>query len=116
MWSVLSDLTNVMTAELQPNRLKSQLGDQPAFNSTVPVPFRLFRDLCVRTQFRRRPTNRTVILTRRGDLEHFPIRLAIPRVCKESFAFFFGNLSEKRSDRFPKRLNSTRLHFCVEML
>ena len=44
-------------------------------------------------------------------LEHFPIRLAIPRVCKESFAFFFGNLSEKRSDRFPKRLNSTRLHF-----
>ena len=44
-------------------------------------------------------------------LEHFPIRLAIPRVCKESFAFFFGSLSEKRSDRFPKRLNSTRLHF-----
>jgi hypothetical protein len=44
-------------------------------------------------------------------LEHFPIRLAIPRVCKEGFAFFFGNLSEKRSDRFPKRLNSTRLHF-----
>jgi SAM domain (Sterile alpha motif)/Adenylate and Guanylate cyclase catalytic domain len=44
-------------------------------------------------------------------LERFPIRLAIPRVCKESFALFFGNLSEKRSDRFPKRLNSTRLHF-----
>ena len=46
-----------------------------------------------------------------ATLEHFPIRLAIPRVCKESFAFFFGNLSEKRSDRFPKRFNSTRLHF-----
>jgi hypothetical protein len=43
MWPVLSDLPNVMTAELQPNRLKSQLGDQPAFNSTVPVLFRSFR-------------------------------------------------------------------------
>ena len=43
MWPVLSDLLNVMTAELPPNRLKSQLGDQPAFNSTVPVPFRSFR-------------------------------------------------------------------------
>jgi hypothetical protein len=32
-----------MIAELQPNRLKSQLRDQPAFNSTVPVPFRSFR-------------------------------------------------------------------------
>ena len=38
MWPVLSDLLNVMTAELPPNRLKSQLGDQPAFNSTAPVP------------------------------------------------------------------------------
>jgi hypothetical protein len=32
-----------MIAELQPNRLKSQLRDQPAFNSTVPVPFRSLR-------------------------------------------------------------------------
>jgi hypothetical protein len=46
-----------------------------------------------------------------ADLEHFPIRLAIPRVCKESFALFFGNLSEKRGDRLPKSLNSTRLRF-----
>ena len=44
-------------------------------------------------------------------LEHFPIRLAIARVCKESLALFFGNLLEERTDRLPKRLNSTRLHF-----
>ena len=44
-------------------------------------------------------------------LEHFPIREAIPRVCKESFALFFGTSLRKESNRFPKRLNSTRLHF-----
>ena len=43
MWPVLSDLPNVRTIELRSNGLKSQLGDQPAFNSTVPVPFRSFR-------------------------------------------------------------------------
>jgi hypothetical protein len=43
MWPVLSDQPNVRTIELRSNGLKSQLGDQPAFNSTVPVPFRSFR-------------------------------------------------------------------------
>ena len=44
-------------------------------------------------------------------LEHFSIRLGVARVCEISFAFFFGNLFEKRGDCSPKLLNSARLHF-----
>jgi outer membrane immunogenic protein len=44
-------------------------------------------------------------------LEHFPIRLGVSRVREISFAFFFGNIFEKRGDCSPKFLNSARLHF-----
>src|SRR5271154_4276091 len=46
-----------------------------------------------------------------GTLEHFPIRLGVSRVRAISFAFFFGNIFEKRGDCSPKFLNSARLHF-----
>jgi hypothetical protein len=35
-------------------------------------------------------------------LEHFSIRLGVPRVCEISFAFFFGNTFEKKGDCSPK--------------
>ena len=44
-------------------------------------------------------------------LEHFSIRLGVPRVCEISFAFFFGNAFEKKGDCSPKLLNCARLHF-----
>ena len=44
-------------------------------------------------------------------LEHFSIRLGVPRVCEISFAFFFGNTFEKKGDCSPKLLNCARLHF-----
>src|SRR5271169_12191 len=46
-----------------------------------------------------------------NSLEHFPIRLGVSRVREISFAFFFGNIFEKRGDCSPKFLNSARLHF-----
>jgi hypothetical protein len=78
MWPVLSDLPNVMIAELQPNGLKSQLADQPAFNSTAPVPFRSFRTYAFeRNSGARQPeellfclveaTRSVTILARRAD-------------------------------------------------
>src|SRR5271170_2813355 len=36
-----------------------------------------------------------------GTLEHFPIRLGVSRVRAISFAFFFGNIFEKRGDCSP---------------
>jgi tetratricopeptide (TPR) repeat protein len=44
-------------------------------------------------------------------LEHFSIRLGVPRVCEISFAFLFGNTFEKKGDCPPKFLNCARLHF-----
>jgi hypothetical protein len=46
-----------------------------------------------------------------ASLEHFSIRLGVPRVCEISFAFFFGNTFEKKGDCSPKFLNCARLHF-----
>ena len=43
-------------------------------------------------------------------LEHFSIRLGVPRVREISVAFFFGNTFEKRGDCCPKLINCARLH------